>query len=121
MYLAVFDGSGWRMEREALLSLLIRDWPEAVLHPPGYGGSSPEVSDIVWDYSDEDRSLSASSHADGTCLYLDGDLTLAARFALWYRGLVPGGIDVVFCNESYTFDVSMNSSTSIEDLVSAAA
>ncbi|WP_051865148.1 hypothetical protein [Streptomyces griseus] len=99
-YLAVFEDQSRGVERSALIAALERDWPSAEIRERR---GTQESRDVVWVYVEGDGELEGYSHADGTCIYLDSPLDLAARFALWFRGLVPPDVELVFCDDSYSF------------------
>ncbi|CAL9566756.1 hypothetical protein QWL27_24835 [Streptomyces thermocarboxydus] len=117
-YLAVFEDKSRGVRRADLIAALERDWPTAViLERQG----SQKSRDVVWSYTNDSQELEGYSHVDGTCIYLDSPLALAARFALWYRGLVPAEIDLVFCDDGYSFDGSIEAGMSVDDVIAIAA
>jgi len=65
------------------------------------------VRDVVWTYERGAEQVEGHSHVDGTCIYLEGSVHLAAEFAIWYRKLVPPTIEVLFCDEGYTFTTTV--------------
>ncbi len=75
---------------------------------------------MVWSYAEDSQELEGYSHVDGTCIYLDSPLGLAARFALWFRGLVPADIDLVFCDDGYSFGGSIETGMSVDDVIAIA-
>jgi hypothetical protein len=103
-YLAIFDGmrSGWWLPRADLIGALSQSWPDV---RPTLGPSDDEARDVVWNFGSDGRELEIYAHKSGTCLYIDGDLKGAALFAAWYRSLVPSEIDVIFCDDSYSFNI----------------
>ncbi|WP_395292955.1 hypothetical protein ACF9IK_04625 [Kitasatospora hibisci] len=100
-YLAIFEGQSRGVRRSDLITALERDWPTAVIRERQ---GSQESRDVVWTYSEGGRDLEGYSHVDGTCIYLDSPLDLAARFALWFRRLVPSDVELVFCDDGYNFN-----------------
>ena len=90
-----------------------RDWPTAVIRERQ---GSQESRDVVWTYVEDGHELEGYSHVDGTCIYLDSPLGLAARFALWFRGLVSEDIDLVFCDDGYNFGGSIETGMSVDDV-----
>ncbi|UQU62535.1 hypothetical protein COUCH_26330 [Couchioplanes caeruleus] len=116
MYLIVFDGeqAGWRLERDVLLAALRRDWPQIAVTEIG-----EEVRDISWPLPGSDGLSEAYVHSDGTCLYVDGPIDQAAQWAVWYRRLVPDGIDLMLCDDEYSFAVPVGPQTSASELVTA--
>lgn len=105
-YLAVFEGkSGHFVDRDALTRALRSDWPDVHVSVTHADAPGREVRDVVWTYREDGRELEGGSHVDGTCLYLDGPFGLAVRFAVWYRALVSPAEELVFCDDSYSFDV----------------
>lgn len=114
-YLTVFDGDafGWHLSRAAILSALSRDWPDL---EPRLGES--DVRDVSWALPAVDGAYEAYMSEDGTCLYVEGDLSSAVSLAVWCRKLIPERIEVVFCNESYDFSAVVSSAMSAETLFS---
>ncbi len=79
-----------------------------------------EVGDVHWFYRAGGDILEAYTAKDGTCLYLKGGLDLVVKFAIWYRQLVPADIDVIFCDDGYSFDGVVTLDSTEEDLVELA-
>ncbi|MFF5160043.1 hypothetical protein ACFY3N_28130 [Streptomyces sp. NPDC000348] len=105
-YLAVFEGKGGQaVDRDVLTRALRSDWPESEVSVSSGDGPGREVRDVIWLYSEAGSRLEGRSHIDGTCVYLEGPLDLAVRFAIWYRGLVPPTEELVFCDDTYSFAV----------------
>ncbi|MEU1819089.1 hypothetical protein ABZ543_28465 [Streptomyces roseifaciens] len=117
-YLAVFEDQSRGVRRSDLIAALERDWPTAVIRERQ---GSQESRDVVWSYTDDSQELEGYSHVDGTCIFLDSPLGLAARFALWFRGLVPADIDLVFCDDGYSFGGSIETGMSVDDVSAIAA
>jgi hypothetical protein len=117
-YLAVFEDATWHVERSALIGSLARDWPDADVQV-GASDAAPsdEARDVVWTYTDDGGAVEGYSHADGTCIYLEGPIELVARFAIWYRGLVPERIRLVFCDDGYNFDGVIEANSTVSDVV----
>ena len=119
-YLVVFEDATGAIRRDVLRAALERDWPEAELTGDGSGARS-DVRDVEWVYSSEVGTVEGHSHVDGTCIYLDGQLELAAKFAVWYRSLIRDDIDVVFCDESYTFNGVIAPGFTVENVMNIAS
>lgn len=96
------------------------DWPLATIRHNELPAGA-EVRDGEWAVPYGDEEMEGHSHVDGTCIYLGGPISLVADFALWYRALVREDIDVVFCDESYSFDVPLDGSQTRDELIEAAA
>lgn len=116
-YLAVFEGkSGQVVDRDVLVGALRSDWPEAEVSVGSDATPRREVRDVVWTYRETGSRLEGRSHIDGTCLYLEGPLHLAVRFAVWYRGLVPSAEELIFCDDTYSFTVPVAAGASPESV-----
>lgn len=118
-YLVVFESEEFAVAADTLANALRTDWPQATVRrndPP----AGTEVRDVEWELPYGTEQVEGHSHVDGTCIYLDGPIDPVAQLALWYRGLVPEGIDVIFCDEGYAFDVAVSASTTKEELIGAA-
>ncbi|MEU0273486.1 hypothetical protein [Streptomyces sp. NPDC006307] len=118
-HLVAFDSDTWSVGQDVLVASLAAEWPDATVRrrelPDGY-----EVGDIEWELRRGDAELEGRSYVDGRGVTLDGDIRLVAEFALWYRKLVPAGTDLVFCDQGYHFDVTIDATTTHDDLVDAA-
>ncbi|WP_406094698.1 hypothetical protein [Kitasatospora purpeofusca] len=117
-YLAVFEDRSRGIQRSDLIAALEHDWPTAAIRERQ---ESQESRDVVWTFSEEGRELEGYSHADGTCIYLDSPLDLAARFALWFRDLIPEDIDLAFCDDGYNFSGNVEIDMGIDDVCAIAA
>lgn len=104
------------MSREDLLASLEVSWPQiqARIDPGG-----DDTHDIVWSAQGDSGPIDAYHHRDGTCLYLDGTLDDAAPFAVWYRTLVPPEVELLFCDDSYSFSIQINYEMTAAELVDA--
>jgi hypothetical protein len=102
--LVTFESDTWRLERDDLVRALASDWPQAevsVAHPDSPGA---EVRAVEWIVRSEHGMLEGYAHSNGQCVYLEGPIELVADFAVWYRRLLPADLQVIFCDESYSFD-----------------
>lgn len=116
-YLAVFEDQSSGVRRADLIAALERDWPSAVIRERQ---GSQESRDVVWTYAEGGQELEGYSHVDGTCIYLDSSLEVAARFALWFRGLVPVDVELFFCDDTYSFNGNIEPGMSVEDVMAIA-
>ncbi|MDJ0383205.1 hypothetical protein [Streptomyces sp. G-G2] len=116
-YLVIFEDQSHGIQRADLLAALERDWPSVAIQQRQ---GVQESRDIVWTFTEAGQELEGYTHRDGTCMYLDSSLGLAARFVLWFRGLVPTDIELFFCDDSYTFNGSIDSGMSLEDVAAIA-
>ncbi|MFE7234565.1 hypothetical protein ACFY3J_03825 [Streptomyces sp. NPDC001231] len=66
-----------------------------------------EARSFSWFFETGSGSGEAHLHEDGTCLYLDAWQADALWLAIVFRRLAPAHLDVVFCDEGYTFDVRL--------------
>lgn len=115
-YLVVFDSKSWHVDADVLRASLREEWPAAEMQPPTPHVES-DVRDVHWYYRAGGEVLEAYTHKDGTCLYLDGGIDLVAKFVIWYRKLVPADIDVIFCDDGYSFDGVVTPDSTESDLV----
>jgi hypothetical protein len=119
-YLAVFESDKWRLGRDDLARALADDWPQAQVKLAASGAAGSEVRDVEWIYRSGIGELEGYAHADGQGIYLEGPLDIVAEFVVWYRKLVPGDEQVIFCDDSYSFDGVIAPGATKED-VSAVA
>jgi hypothetical protein len=107
-YLIFFEtpDGGWRVPRQTLMTRLSTDWPGATLVPAAEMGVTRQ-RDVGWTYAEDGADIEGWSATDGSGISLEGDDDLTARFAAWYRSLVPDGITVRFSDEMYSFDVEV--------------
>ncbi|MDT6982084.1 hypothetical protein ACFSUJ_09595 [Streptomyces lusitanus] len=108
-YLAAFEGKGGHaVDRSVLAGALRTDWPGANVSMSGDDTPGRDVRDVTWQYEEAGHRLEGRSHVDGTCLYLEGPLHLAVRFAVWYRRLVPPMVELILCDDAYGFAVTVD-------------
>ncbi|MEU4872410.1 hypothetical protein [Streptomyces sp. NPDC021608] len=82
-----------------------------------------EVRSLIWQYETGNGPGEAYLHEDGTCLHMDACQEDALSLAIVLRRLAPMDLDLIFCDEGYTFDVRLQTGTTgdeLKDLVNAA-
>jgi hypothetical protein len=120
-YIAVFDGerNNWALARESLIASLNRDWPDAVLKQAT--PAARDARDVWWSYPIAGQlDFEAWAPASGHSLWTNGDLAGSALFCAWYRGLIPGEIEVTFCDNGYNIHFPILASMSSQDIVDEA-
>jgi hypothetical protein len=120
-FLAVVEGDvgGWRIDRVALTDAIRARWPEVEIDSM----QRSEVRSLIWQFETENGPGEAYLHEDGTCLYMDVWEDDAIWLAIVFRELTPMDLDLVFCDEGYTFDVRLRAGTTeaeLTDVVNAA-
>ncbi|MFE5191109.1 hypothetical protein [Streptomyces sp. NPDC056628] len=120
-FLAVVEGDagGWRIDRDALTDAIRARWSEVEIDSM----HRSEVRSLVWQFETENGPGEAYPHEDGICLYMDVWEEDAIWLAIVFRRLTPMPLDLVLCDEGYTFDVRLRAGTTeaeLTDLVNAA-
>ena len=120
-FLVVVEGDvgGWRIDRDALTDAIRARWSEVEIDSM----HRSEVRSRIWQFETENGPAEAYLHEDGTCLYMDVWEEDAIWLACTFRELTPMNLDLVFCDEGYTFDVRLRAGTTeaeLTDLVNAA-
>ncbi|MER5582250.1 hypothetical protein ABT090_11430 [Streptomyces asoensis] len=113
------DAGGWCVDRDALTKAIRVRWPEVEIDSV----HRSEVRSLIWQFMTENGPGEAYLHEDGICLYMDVWEEDAIWLAIVFRRLAPMSLDLVFCDEGYTFDVRVPAGTTeaeLTDLVNAA-
>ncbi|MFD9908499.1 hypothetical protein [Streptomyces sp. NPDC059063] len=106
------EPDGWRVDRDAL-TVAIRDrWADVGIDSTRYS----KARSFCWSFATGNGPGEAYLHEDGTCLYVDALLEDAAQLAISFRRLTPPDVDVVFCDEGYTFDIRLRPGVTDGDL-----
>ncbi|MFJ8938444.1 hypothetical protein ACIRL0_22430 [Streptomyces sp. NPDC102365] len=113
-FLAVVEGDagGWRIDRDGLTEAIRARWSGVEIDST----QRSEVRSLVWQFETEDGPGAAYLHEDGTCLYMDVWEEDAIWLAIVFRRLAPTDLDLVFCDEGYTFDVRLPAGTTEAEL-----
>ena len=113
MVLVDGDAGGWRADHEALTQAIREGWAGVEID------STPrsEARNCCWSFETEDGAGEAYLHEDGTCLYVDTPQADAVRLAVAFRKLTPPGLDLVFCDEGYNFDIRLGPETTDAELI----
>ncbi len=61
--------------------------------------------------------LDVALHRDGQGISLDGDLEDCARFAIWFRSLVPPTQELVFYDQGYNSHIELRAETTESDII----
>jgi len=120
-FLAVVEGDadGWRVDRDALTDAIRARWSEVEIDSM----HRSEAQSFIWEFETENGPGEAYLHEDSTCLYMDVWEEDAIWLAIVFRRLAPMDLDLVFCDEGYTFDVRLRAGTTeaeLTELVNAA-
>src|SRR5215471_11539702 len=105
--------NGWGMEPAALTSEIQRRWPGTVARTT----VPPDFYAREWETTTLRGTGDAGLTADGEGLVLDGDIEVCAELALWFRGLVPSEVPLLFYDESFSANVPVGPNTTVEELV----
>ncbi|TLS46904.1 hypothetical protein FE633_07410 [Streptomyces montanus] len=97
------EAGGWRVDADALTTAIRARWVAVEIDST----RRSEAQSFSWSFEAENGPGEAYLHEDGTCLYLDVWQEDAAWLAVVFRRLAPAHLDVVFCDEGYTFDVRL--------------
>ncbi|MET9089960.1 hypothetical protein ABZX77_50305 [Streptomyces sp. NPDC004237] len=119
-FMAVVEGDvgAWRIDRDALTDAIRARWSEVEIDSM----HRSEVRSLIWQFETENGPGEAYLHEDGTCLYMDVWEEDAIWLTIVFRELTPMNLDLVFCDEGYTFDVRLRAGTTeaeLTDLVNA--
>lgn len=114
-FLAVVEGDagGWRVDRDALTEAIRARWAEVGID----SSYRSEVRSLIWEFDTDNGPGEAHLHEDGTCLYMDVWEEDAIWLAIVFRRLTPMALDLVFCDEGYTFDVRLPTGTTEAELM----
>ncbi|MEU4876977.1 hypothetical protein [Streptomyces sp. NPDC021608] len=120
--MAVVEGDAgvWRIDRDALTDAIRARWSAVEIESV----HRSEARSLTWQFETGNGPGEAYLHEDGTCLYMDVRQEDACWLAIVFRRLTPPDLNLVFCDESYTFDVRLPAGTTeaeLTDLVNAAA
>ncbi|MET9848645.1 hypothetical protein [Streptomyces ossamyceticus] len=107
------EAGGWRVDAEALTTAIRARWATVEIDST-HRSSAQSLS---WSVEAENGPGEAHLHEDGTCLYLDVWQEDAAWLAVVFRRLAPTHLDVVFCDEGYTFDVRLRPEATDAELI----
>ncbi|MGA6171781.1 hypothetical protein ACPEIF_16230 [Streptomyces sp. NPDC012600] len=107
------DAGGWHVDRCALTEAIRARWPEVEVD----SSARSAVRSLIWELDTVNGPGEAYLHEDGTCLYMDVWEEDAVRLAIAFRRLTPTHLDLVFCDEGYTFDVPVPAGTTEAELM----
>ncbi|MEU6606394.1 hypothetical protein ABZ922_15220 [Streptomyces shenzhenensis] len=114
------DAGGWRVDQDALTKAILARWTDTAIRSE----HGSEVFSLIWEFETRNGPGEAYLHAQGTCLYMDVWEDDAIWLAVLFRELTPDGLDLVFCDEGYTFDVRLqpgSTEAELADLVNRAS
>ncbi|MDI9832768.1 hypothetical protein [Streptomyces sp. KAU_LT] len=106
------DAGGWHIDRDALTEVFRTRWPEVVVD----ASHRSAVRSLVWEFDTVNGPGEAYLHEGGTCLYVDAWEDDAIWLATAFRGLGPPHLDMVLCDDGYTFDVRLHAGTTVGEL-----
>ncbi|MGW2689982.1 hypothetical protein ACWC6I_43385 [Streptomyces sp. NPDC001414] len=97
------DAGGWRIDRDALTDAIRDRWSEAGVDSM----HCSELCSLIWQFKTENGP--GGSHLQKTvpACYMDVWEEDAIWWAIRFRRLTPMDLDLVLCDEGYTFDVRL--------------
>ncbi|MFE0424786.1 hypothetical protein [Streptomyces sp. NPDC058953] len=107
------DAGGWHVDRAALTEAIRARWTDVQID----ASARSAVRSLIWELSTANGPGEAYLHEDGICLYMDVWEEDAIWLAIAFRRLTPTRFDLVFCDESYTFDVRVSARATEAELV----
>lgn len=113
LVLADSEAGGWRVDAEALTTAFRTRWAAVEIDSI----QRSEVQSFSWSFETDNGPGEVYLHEDGTCLYLDVWQEDAAWLAVVFRRLAPAHLDVVFCDEGYTFDIRLLPDATVAELI----
>ncbi|WP_242907603.1 hypothetical protein [Actinomadura terrae] len=113
-YLLVVQDDSWSVQRESLIEKIASRWTEAQIGGPA--DRSDPVLDVTWNYGQGDAEVEGSMHESGQCVYLDGQEGAVADFVAWFRGLIPPQIELVLCDDTYSFDAVIQAGSDVDHI-----
>lgn len=106
------EAGGWCVDRDALTEVIRARWTEVEID----SSARSAVRSLIWELDTANGPGEAYLHEDGTCLYMDMWEEDAIWLAIAFRRLTPTHLDLVFCDEGYTFDVCVSAGTTEAEL-----
>jgi hypothetical protein len=101
---------------------LQRDWQGVAVELANEASSTADrARDVVWRYGSGAEQIEGYAHSSGQGIYLEGPDGLVTDFVLWYRRLVPADEQIIFCDDTYSFDTLVEPDTSREEVLEALA
>jgi len=97
------DAASWRVDLVTLTEAIRGRWADAEFDSTG----DSEVRGLIWRFETENGPGEAYLHVDGTCLYMDVWEEEAVWLAIVFRRLTPADLDLIFCDEGYTYDIRL--------------
>ncbi|MFJ1722412.1 hypothetical protein ACIPDW_12990 [Streptomyces sp. NPDC087290] len=113
MVLVEGEAGGWRVDREALTAAIRGRWADVEIDPT----HRSVARSFCWSFETQDGPGEVYLHEDGTGIYMDLWQDDAVRLAVVFRRLTPVGLDLVFCDEGYNFDVRLRSDATDAELI----
>lgn len=115
-FFAISTGS-WSIPAQDFMLRMRSRWPGVVIREV----TSPDTSNLLtFELTmPHSEAVDGALQSAGKSIYLDSDLRDAAQLALWFRSLVPPSEPMVFCDESMSGYLDLNSDTTETDIFRA--
>jgi hypothetical protein len=110
------EPTDWKIEESDFIQHLSKQWPEIEIQ---------KVTDLDDYYSLEwviklpgmGQRLDGALHRDGQGISLDGYLEDCAKFAGWFRSLVPQIQQLVFYDQGYNSHIELKAETTASEIM----
>jgi hypothetical protein len=102
----------WAIEPAEFSQEIQRRWPGAAV-----SASPGEWRAMEWTAATPRGECQFALTRQGQALLLEGDIEDCAEVALWFRSLVPSDITLLFYDEAFNADVSLHSTTTVDEII----
>lgn len=107
------EATHWSISHVNFVKVFHNRWSDADIN---YVSNPQSNHAVVWRILLNGQLVEGSLDRAGQAIHLDGDIFSSAEFTLWFRSIVPSEQALVFYDESYSADVSLTETTTIEEL-----
>lgn len=112
------EETDWKISRDYFVNNLLKEWSDIhiqeIRNPDNY-------YQMEWftKVSGESLRLDGALHRDGQGISLDGYLKDCAKFAIWFRSLVPKSQKLIFYDQGYNYYIELQEGTTESEILAA--
>ena len=108
--------TNWKINQTEFIEYLTQTWSDIDIHHIS-NEEDYYVIEVVIKLSNTNQKLEIALHRDLQGISLDGLIENCAKFAIWFRSLVPLNQALIFYDQGYNYQIELSNNTTEEDIL----
>ena len=110
------ESTNWKINQNEFIEYLTQTWSDIDIYPVS-NEEDYYLIEVAIKLPHTDQKLEIALHRDLQGISLDGSIENCAKFAIWFRSLVPLNQALIFYDQGYNCQIKLSNNTTEEDIL----